>query len=466
MALCADRGWQAESTGMRARSLGDLGSPRMTTHVPSCAASDGDIDHASPAGPMALQRFMTACADSLTAGTLSHIVLAKNAHAASDWQRVTVRPLLLRGVVCLSFVDRHATRELTRHLPPDEGWKALRELLGSTFRAAHLHTASEHLQLSLSRRGQGTLRRSASAPGEDQGEPSVPLPSEAHDRVKTRWVDVERPFLHALGVTDAEHRVLPSMSRKWKQINKFVEIVAGAIESAGLTAASGNGQARALRVIDFGSGKGYLTFALHDHLLRLRGVEPKVTGIDLRADMVSLCSAVASRLHLRGLSFEQGDVRARPAEALDVVIALHACDIATDHAMALGVRGGAAVIVCSPCCHQQLRPQLLSPHPMRPLLRHGVHLGQQAEMLTDGLRAMLLEACGYATQVFEFVALEHSQKNKMILAVRRDADAQAARPEEVVRQIGELKDFYSVREHCLETLLRAERLLPAAPGAG
>jgi hypothetical protein len=133
--------------------------------------------------------------------------------------------------------------------------------------------------------------------------------------------------------------------------------------------------------------------------------------------------------------------------------------------MALGVRGGASVIVCSPCCHQQLRPQLLSPHPLRPLLQHGVHLGQQAEMLTDGLRAMLLEACGYATQVFEFVALEHSQKNKMILAVRRGAGAHAARPEETVRQIGELKDFYSVREQCLETLLRAEGLLPAAAPA-
>ena len=441
----------------------------MTTHAPFSAAPaagcDADADRGAPLEPMALQRFMASCAQALAAGTLSHIVLAKPAQAASDWQRVTVRPLMLRGALCLSFVDRYSTRELTRHLPPDEGWKALRELLGFTFRAAHLHTASEHLELTLSRRGVATLRRSAPVLGVDRPEPGAPVPIEGHDRVKTRWVAVERPFLHALGVTDADHRVLPSMSRKWKQINKFVEIVAGAIESAGLTASTGTDPPRPLRVIDFGSGKGYLTFALHDHLMGLKGVEPRVTGIDLRTDMVGLCGAVASRLQLRGLAFEQGDVRARPAESIDVVIALHACDIATDHAMALGVRGGASVIVCSPCCHQQLRPQLLSPHPLRPLLQHGVHLGQQAEMLTDGLRAMLLEACGYATQVFEFVALEHSQKNKMILAVRRGAGAHAARPEETVRQIGELKDFYSVREQCLETLLRAEGLLPAAAPA-
>jgi len=441
----------------------------MTIHAPSSAAialaSDAAADLASPDEPLALQRFMAACEQALAAGTLSHIVLAKPAQAASDWQRVTVRPLMLRGALCLSFVDRYSTRELTRHLPPDEGWKALRELLGFTFRAAHLHTAGEHLELTLSRRGVATLRRSAPVLGVDRPEPGAPVPIEGHDRVKTRWVAVERPFLHALGVTDADHRVLPSMSRKWKQINKFVEIVAGAIESAGLTASTGTDPPRPLRVIDFGSGKGYLTFALHDHLMGLKGVEPQVTGIDLRTDMVGLCSAVASRLQLRGLAFEQGDVRARPAESIDVVIALHACDIATDHAMALGVRGGASVIVCSPCCHQQLRPQLLSPHPLRPLLQHGVHLGQQAEMLTDGLRAMLLEACGYATQVFEFVALEHSQKNKMILAVRRGAGAHAAQPEETVRQIGELKDFYSVREQCLETLLRAEGLLPAAAPA-
>ena len=118
------------------------------------------------------------------------------------------------------------------------------------------------------------------------------------------------------------------------------------------------------------------------------------------------------------------------------------------------MRGGAAVILCSPCCHKELRPQLLSPHPLRPILKHGVHLGQQAEMLTDGLRAMLLDACGYDTQVFEFISLEHTNKNKMILAVKRP---NAKPADEVWKQIDEIKGFYGIRDQCLETLLKADR---------
>ena len=146
------------------------------------------------------------------------------------------------------------------------------------------------------------------------------------------------------------------------------------------------------------------------------------------------------------------------------MIALHACDTATDHAIHLGLRAGAAIIMCSPCCHKQLRPQMRSPAALRPLLQHGIHMGQEAEMVTDSLRAMLLEAMGYETQVFEFIALEHTSKNKMILAVKRSGDAAAAaaaqRPE-LLAQIAEIKRFYGLREQCLETLLLADASLPA-----
>ena len=140
----------------------------------------------------------------------------------------------------------------------------------------------------------------------------------------------------------------------------------------------------------------------------------------------------------------------RAPQAVDVVIALHACDTATDLAIHHGIRAGAAIILCSPCCHKQVRPQLLSPHPLRPILQHGIHLGQEAEMLTDGLRALLLESRGYQTQVFEFISLEHTNKNKMILAVKRATPGPA---DEVLAQIDEIKRFYGIREQCLETLL-------------
>ncbi|MFG5408394.1 methyltransferase [Piscinibacter sakaiensis] len=140
------------------------------------------------------------------------------------------------------------------------------------------------------------------------------------------------------------------------------------------------------------------------------------------------------------------------------MIALHACDTATDHAIHRGIAAGAQLIVCSPCCHKELRPQLRAPGLLAPLLRHGIHLGQQAEMITDGLRALLLEAHGYEARVFEFVSLEHTAKNKMILALRRAAPLPA---EPVLAQIRAIKDFYGVREQCLEALLAR----PAPPPA-
>jgi hypothetical protein len=140
------------------------------------------------------------------------------------------------------------------------------------------------------------------------------------------------------------------------------------------------------------------------------------------------------------------------------MIALHACDIATDYAIHLGLRAGAQIIMCSPCCHKQIRPQMQLPKLLRPMLQHGIHLGQEAEMVTDSLRALLLESQGYETQVFEFIALEHTSKNKMILAVKKQGAAGAAlaaRRAEILAQIAEIKRFYGLREQALESLLAA-----------
>ena len=224
---------------------------------------------------------------------------------------------------------------------------------------------------------------------------------------------------------------------------RFLEVIDAALAASPLAA-----QQR-IEVLDFGSGKGYLSFALHDHLRHALGRDAQVTGVEIRPDLVALCNGIVERLGLQGLHFELGDVGSYAPRAVDVMIALHACDTATDLAIHMGIRGGAAIICCAPCCHKQLRPQLLQPHPLQPILQHGVHLGQQAEMLTDGLRALLLDACGYDTQVFEFVSLEHTAKNKMILAVKR---AQPAAKEPLLQQVRDIKAFYGIRDQCLETL--------------
>jgi SAM-dependent methyltransferase len=373
-------------------------------------------------------------------------VLAKYRGAETDLQRINLRAITLRGQIHLQFVYRHDTRDVTVNHLLDAGVAVVQQLLtAGEFRNAHLQTASATAELTITQRGQAHLRQRALA---------TPLPSpdtSAHNREKHRMLPLDRPFLTELGVTTAQHTLVPAMARKWKQINKFIEVFASALDSSRLA------KAQHLNVVDFGSGKGYLTFAIHDWLRQARQVDAQVTGVELRPDMVALCTRAIAKLQLPGLRIEQGDVRSWTPAALNVMIALHACDTATDYAIDLGLRGGADIILCSPCCHKEVRPQLLSPHPLRPILQHGVHLGQQAEMLTDGLRAMLLDAAGYDTQVFEFIALEHTNKNKMILAVKR---AQPRSPEPVLAQIAEIKAFYGIREQCLEKLLMARLRAP------
>ena len=417
----------------------------------------------NPSRPSPLDAFFELAARSLAAGELQRIVLSKprgqpregdGAEAEDDSPlRITARPFEWRGQPRLALVASHRTKDLTEHLPPAQALDKLRSLVGSRFAHAHLLCAHEDAQLRLSRKGAPSLLRSKA-----QREVA---PAAAHDRAKQRWLDIGRPFLVELGISDREHRLVPTMARKWRQINKFVEIIDHALDSAGLKQRDAS---QPLRVLDFGAGKGYLTFALHDHLTHSLGRAAEVTGVELRADLVALTEGIARRLQAGGaaapgLHYREGDVRsfALPA-TLDLMIALHACDTATDHALHAGIVAQAALIVAAPCCHKQLRPQMCCPPPLAPMLRHGIHLGEQAEMLTDALRALWLEAQGYDTQVFEFVSLEHTAKNKMILAQRR-ADAAlptgAARRDAARAQAAQLMQFYGVREQCLGTLLDA-----------
>ncbi|GAP35501.1 class I SAM-dependent methyltransferase [Piscinibacter sakaiensis] len=453
--------------------------------------------------PDARSTFVDALVQALQAGRLQRLVLSAPRGGAEDLQRCVGRPVLLRGQTQLSLVTRHATRDLTRNLPVDTAAAAVRALLDAgppaagdaapdgapdaapRYAQALLETDGERLSLRIARKGRAALSRQRLAgpgtAGADPGTPPTqdsdaddgggpiegghgPASAAAHDRAKQRWLDPAAAWLHRLGVTEADGRVIPAMSRKWKQINKFVEVLdAGWRDSALAQRPAG---AAPLRVMDFGAGRGYLTCAVAAWL-NGRGQPAEVVGVELRADLVAQVNAVAradsaaepgGEGPLAGLRFEQGDVGRHATGALDVMIALHACDTATDHAIHRGIAAGAQLIVCSPCCHKELRPQLRAPGLLAPLLRHGIHLGQQAEMITDGLRALLLEAHGYEARVFEFVSLEHTAKNKMILALRRAAPLPA---EPVLAQIRAIKDFYGVREQCLEALLAR----PAPPPA-
>ena len=403
----------------------------------------------------ATDAFLAAARAAMNGGSMA-IVLSKPRPSGGDLKTVRIRPIALRGVPMLCFVWRHATRDVTRNLGIDAGLAAVADLLDAAadpwFAHATLHSSHGGLQLRFSKKGKPTLARTpaeaaAGRTGAGRNDEPAAEPA-AHDRIKRRALPLDLPFWVDLGITDARHRLHPSMARKWKQIDKFLEVLDHALDAARLPAGA------APRVVDFGSGKGYLTFAVHEHLRRRYGGAPQVTGVELRRGLVDLCNAAARRSRCEGLLFVEGDLRSHVPQAIDVMIALHACDTATDHAIDLGLRAGAHTLVCSPCCHQELRPQLTSPRRLSGLLRHGIHLGQEAEMVTDSLRALLLEAAGYEAKVFEFVSLEHTSKNKMILATRRTRPADPAR---ALAEVRDIKDFYGIREQCLETLFLRRR---------
>jgi SAM-dependent methyltransferase len=427
--------------------------PESASPAPAGASSD------------ATRAFLVAVADAFDAGALHSLVLAKVRHGGGDLHAVRVRRIGLRGAAALSLVYAHATRDVTRNLSRDEALAAVAALLdpagAPSFGHATLRTAESETQLLVSKKGRATLRRSPPVPRPDATAADSALP--AHDRARARRLPLELAFLRELGITDERQRVVPAQAKKWRQIDKFLEVLDHALaDLPGATTAAWHAPGR-IRVVDFGCGKGLLTFAVHEHLRRRFGGAPEVIGVELRAELVASCNEVAGRCGCTGLSFVAGDLRTFAPAAVDIMIALHACDTATDHAIDLGVRAGAAVLVCSPCCHKELRPQMTRPRLLSGLLRHGIHLGQEAEMVTDSLRALLLETCGYEARVFEFVALEHTSKNKMILAKRRaGAAAQAARAR---AEVDELKSFYGIREQCLETLLRRRAAAADSPQA-
>ena len=201
-----------------------------------------------------------------------------------------------------------------------------------------------------------------------------------------------------------------------------------------------------------GSGKGYLTFAAYDYFKNILGLDVEVTGIDTKSELVGLCNDIARSCEFSGLKFVNGWIGDYALEDVDILIALHACNTATDDALYKGISAKASLIVAAPCCHQEIRPQIQSPDMFKGILRHGVMLERTAETITDGLRALLLEKSGYSTKLFEFIATEHTPKNNMLVGTKLQKPVNL---QEISRQIEEIKKFYGISEHRLEKLLNS-----------
>jgi SAM-dependent methyltransferase len=398
----------------------------------------------NPTPSMAHQEFLDLAVEALVDGSFRRLVFAKP-RSAEYCPRITIRPVVIRDQQMLSIVQSFPTNDITKNVATHLASETLRPLIFDAYLRSHLTTGTAQIDLSVTKKGAASIHRSQVTP--TVGSNDVSEPNQSHDRAKQRMISMDRPYLLEVGITDRQGRIVPAMARKWKQINKFVEIVDGAISASSLK------DSDVISVVDFGAGKGYLTFGLYDHLSTTLGTRALVTGVEIRPELVHNAGFSASALKADGLRFVLGDIETADVSGdINILVALHACDTATDAAIFRGISAGSQVIVCSPCCHKELRPQINVPAVLFPMLGHGVHLGQEADMVTDTLRALLLEQHGYDSKVFEFIGLEDTSKNKMILAVRRqqpDPKKQAS----AAQQIADLKAFYGIKTQHLETLL-------------
>ena len=340
--------------------------------------------------------------------------------------KVTVDPVELRGETAYRFTTHLADRAMHENLPANDARERLGTLLAD-YGQALLQTPDADWQVL----GETVLRRP----------PSRAAGPRAHDRKKQYLLEegTPVPFLVELGVMTPEGVVRKSRYDKFRQVNRFLELVDDVVPSLRPEGT--------LRVIDFGCGKSYLTFAIHHLLTVLRGRDVELVGLDLKEDVIAACSALAKRSGAAGLRFERGDIAGFEAEAdVDLVVSLHACDTATDEALAQAVRWQADAILAVPCCQKEAYRQLESSL-LAPLLQHGLAKERFAALITDVLRAQLLELAGYRAQLVELVALEHTAKNVLIRAVRGKSAADGVR-----RAYEELRDSLGL-DPALERLL-------------
>ena len=343
-------------------------------------------------------------------------------------RRVELRVVDLKAGRHLQVTSYDQTQAHTsNHLVGEPAAAAVDALLDQSFANWHVDTAAETLQLRVTKKGVPLLHASAR-----DGEVDVPR---GHDRAKDRLLREDDPVLRALGISDAQGRVKPSRQAKYRQVEEFLRLL-----DATLTEAIAQGHVRTptdgdpLRVVDLGCGNAYLTFAAHRFLTASpeeggRGLAVRMTGVDVKQQSADHNSEVAAGLGIDA-DFVVGSIAdAELAQAPDVVLALHACDTATDDALARGVGWGAALVLAAPCCHHDIAAQLRAgstPEPWSLLTRHGILRERFADTLTDAIRATLMRREGYRVDVVEFVESAHTPRNTLLRAVRtggRSTDA-------------------------------------------
>ena len=336
----------------------------------------------------------------------------------------------IKKELMLSLTYRYKTRDEVKNISVSEIGVFVEGLVPTDFKHLLLITDTQELTLMYSKKFKPTLK-------------SVEVAREKyevldHDKQKIKHISLNESFLIELGVSTQEGELIPKMADKYRQINKYIEIIESHLRRIDCT--------KRLNVVDMGSGKGYLTFALYRYL-QDKNIDCIIKGVELRDELVEKCNRIANKCGLDGLEFVSKRIEDFKSSEIDVLIALHACDTATDDAIAAGVKNDAQLLVCAPCCHKQVRKAIDFNQTTNPILSHGIFIERSCEMLTDTVRAMVLESKGYKTKVFEFVSQEHTRKNIMLTGIK------TGEIRDLSLEIKNLKQQYGLDEHYLEGVI-------------
>lgn len=369
--------------------------------------------------------------------------------APCPWVRVVIRPVELRGQKHLQFSYFDARKDTTKNFLPHEASGPLAEVLAVGFAGIHVTTRTEEIDIRVTKKGKVLVGRRAVAGVEvdtaHNRTKDVPLPEGQADRV-----------LEVMGVLNRHGQVRPTMRAKYTQINEFLKQLRHALEIAGMRS-----HGRTIEILDCGCGSSYLTIAAHHYLNDRLGIPARITGVDVNEEVIRTSIEKSARLEADGLSFNCNQIGVLNTRA-DIVLALHACDTATDDAIAHAIRADAQIVLSVPCCHNYLNKQLRGEGPsmvLRPIMRHGILSQRTADLVTDAFRALVLRILGYRTDVVEFVSTEHTARNLMIRAIRGAPVGEA----NFVAEYVAMKTFWGVTPY-LEPLLGEtfQRLLGGA----
>jgi len=353
-----------------------------------------------------------------------------------------VRPVELKGVYHLQFSYFDGRHDISKNYRGDDLSARVDELLAEPFSSIVVHTTTEKLRAQITKKGKTILHR------EKHNAPKT-TPNLNHDRPKGLIFPFgePNPFLHAVGIATADGKIKAKMTDKFWQINRFLDLVSQTLSSADLPA-------RPLNVIDCGCGNAYLTFATYYFLTKILGRETRLIGIDVNADLMAKRNAQVAEMDWSGLEFHPSAIiDFRPDTPPDIVLALHACDTATDEALAQAIRWGSRHIFSVPCCHHHLQAQLpplgaVENPAYKSILRHGILKERLGDILTDTFRALILRMMSYRTDVVEFISTEHTARNLMIRAVKTTTGDNSL----FVAEYNAMKNFWGVTPY-LETLL-------------